>query len=124
MVTLFCLVQDDSLQNAFEITIEKNKSVYALQNTIKEVNKHTFSKVDAKDLSLWKINIITTGKRKKETKPTLQKSNVVKMLSMKKISRYFPDNPLDEHIHIIVEYSSSKCHDFYLNILLIPPDTV
>ncbi|GBC07921.1 hypothetical protein RclHR1_00780001 [Rhizophagus clarus] len=72
-ISLFCLIQGNALTDAFEIDIEKSKSVSKLKDIIKKKNAQTFANVDAKDIKLWKI------------------------------SKYFPDMPPEEHIHLIVK---------------------
>jgi hypothetical protein len=51
-VTLFCLVKGNTLSNAFEVDIEKDKSVSKLKEAIKAKTPQTFANVDAKDIKL------------------------------------------------------------------------
>ncbi|CAG8629951.1 6373_t:CDS:1, partial [Dentiscutata heterogama] len=55
--TLFCLVKGNTTANAFEVDIEKGKSISKLKETIKAKNRQAFANVDAKDLKLWKVEI-------------------------------------------------------------------
>ena len=57
MYKLNCIVLgNDDPGSIFEIKIALTESVSALQNIIKEQNKHEFDGVDAKTLKLWKVS--------------------------------------------------------------------
>jgi len=98
-ITLFCLVKGNTTANAFEVDIEKDKSISKLKEAIKEKNAQTFANVDAKDIKLWKVTI--PGDQDNQLRNLiLQDSD--ELLAIRKISKYFPDSPLEEHIHVIV----------------------
>ncbi|KAF9344218.1 hypothetical protein BGX26_004644 [Mortierella sp. AD094] len=57
LLTLFCLVDGESLSNAFEVEVPSTKRVATLKDAIKAKIPDTFNGVDAKDLSLWRVTI-------------------------------------------------------------------
>ena len=98
-ITLLCLVKGNTTANAFPVDINKNQLVGHLKKAIKE-------KIDvpanfkAKDLKVWKVTI--PGDQDDQLRNLiLQDSD--ELLAIRKISKYFPDSPLEEHIHIIVK---------------------
>src|SRR5947209_10598322 len=98
-ITLFCLVKGSTIANAFEVDIEKDKSISKLKEAIKEKNAQTFANVDAKDIKLWKVTI--PGDRDNQLRNLiLQDSD--ELLAIRKISKYFEDSPPEEHIHVLV----------------------
>ena len=99
-ITLFCLVKGNTSVNAFEIDIEKDKSISHLKKVIKAEQPQTFANIDAKDLKLWKVTI--PGDQDDQLRNLiLQDSD--ELLAIRKISKYFPDSPAEEHIHVLVE---------------------
>jgi hypothetical protein len=56
-ITLFCLVKGNTTASAFEVDIEKNKSISKLKEAIKAKNQNDFAGVDAVKLKLWKVEI-------------------------------------------------------------------
>ncbi|CAG8681497.1 989_t:CDS:2 [Gigaspora margarita] len=85
-----CLIQRNSLTNAFEVDIEKNKTISKLKDVIKKKNVQTFSNIDAKDIKLWK--------------------DQGELLATKKISKYFPFTLPEENVHVTVKLSPSKAN--------------
>jgi len=56
-ITLFCLVKENTTANAFEVDIEKDKSISHLKKAIKAEKQNDFAGVDADKLKLWKVSI-------------------------------------------------------------------
>ncbi|GBC10145.1 hypothetical protein RclHR1_09390001 [Rhizophagus clarus] len=98
-ITLFCLVKENTTVSAFKVDIEKDKSISKLKEAIKAKNPQTFVNVDAKDLKLWKVPI-SDDHVNPLSNLSLEDSD--ELLVIKKISKYFPDSPPEEHIHVIV----------------------
>src|SRR3989337_639491 len=102
-ITLLCLVKGNTTANAFPVDIEKNQLVGHLKEAIKE-------KIDvpanfkAKDLKLWKKEIPDD---QDDLLSNLTLNDGDELLATKKISKYFPDSPLEEHIHVLVEPPAS-----------------
>jgi hypothetical protein len=99
-ITLFCLVKGNTTASAFEVDIEKDKSISKLKEAIKAKNPQTFANVDAKDLKLWKVPI-SDDHDDQLRNLTLEDSD--ELLAIRKISKYFPDLPPEERIHVLVE---------------------
>ncbi|CAB4433241.1 unnamed protein product [Rhizophagus irregularis] len=98
MYTLLCLLKGNTSNSAFAIEIDGNKLVSYLKDAIKAQKKKDFADVDANKLKLWKVNI-------SDEVYDLSRNNLqlnCELLPTKKISKYFPDSPAEEHIHIIV----------------------
>src|SRR6266542_2758059 len=98
-ITLLCLVKRNTTANAFRVHIEGSSLVGELKEAIKE-------KIDvpanfkAKDLKVWKVTI--PGDQDDQLRNLiLQDSD--ELLAIRKISKYFPDLPPEEHIHVIVK---------------------
>ena len=53
---LFCQVQGDEHDLAFEVEIDSSKSVYALKEVIKPKMGPDFNHVPARSLALWKVS--------------------------------------------------------------------
>ena len=97
-ITLFCLVKGNTTANAFEVDIEKDKSISHLKKVIRE-EIDVPANFKAKDLKVWKVTI--SGDQDDQLRNLiLQDSD--ELLAIRKISKYFPDSPLEEHIHVLV----------------------
>ena len=112
-ITLSCLViGENPYENAFPVDIDTNKvkTVGHLKKAIKEKQLQTFANVDVKDLKLQKVDISLEKENKKlELVNTKININIKDELGgeelppLLKISKHFPSQPADEHIHIIVQ---------------------
>ena len=51
-ITLFCLVKGNTTANAFEVDIEKDKSISKLKEIIKAKKQNDFAGIDADKLRL------------------------------------------------------------------------
>jgi hypothetical protein len=99
-ITLLCLVKGNTTANAFPVDIDKDQLVGHLKKVIKAEQPQTFADVDSKDLKLWKVTI--PGDQDDQlTNLILQDGD--ELLAIRKISKYFPDSPPEEHIHVIVK---------------------
>jgi hypothetical protein len=86
--------------SAFAVDIDREKLVSHLKKVIKAEKYKTFHGVEADELKLWKVTI--PGDQDDQLRNLiLQDSD--ELLAIRKISKYFPDPPLEEHIHIIVK---------------------
>src|SRR3954454_4599340 len=99
-ITLLCLVKGNTTASAFPIHIDGNSLVGDLKGVIKESQKPFFDSIPAKDIKLWKVQI--PGDQDDQLRNLiLQDSD--ELLAIRKISKYFPDSPPEEHIHVIVK---------------------
>jgi len=107
-IALSCLViGENPYENAFEVDIEINRSISKLKDAIKE---KIDDNVKAKDLKLWKVYISLEEENEKldlvNTKINVnikEELSGVELFPLSKISKYFPSQPANEHIHIIVQ---------------------
>src|ERR1044072_4108917 len=99
-ITLLCLVKGNILANAFPVDIEKDQLVGHLKDAIKAKNQNDFAGVDAVKLKLWNVKIPDD---RDDLLSRLTLNDGDELLATKKISKYFPDSPLEEHTHVIVK---------------------
>ena len=57
MIRLFCWVQDDESDHAFEVKIADDESVSALKKVIKSEKKPEFNDFVADTLKIWKVSV-------------------------------------------------------------------
>src|SRR5215471_14356817 len=111
-ITLLCLVKGNTIANAFPIHIDGNSLVGDLKEAIKD-------KIDvpanfkAKDLKVWKVKI---PDNRDDLLSNLTLNDGDELLATKKISKYFPDTPLEEHIHVLVEPPETTTSDEVLKL--------
>jgi hypothetical protein len=99
-ITLLCLVKGNTTASAFAVDIDREKLVSHLKDAIKAKKAPEFDNFLADKLKLWKVTI--PGDQDDQLRNLiLQDSD--ELLAIRKISKYFPDSPLEEHIHIIVK---------------------
>ena len=99
-ITLLCLVKGNTTANVFPVHIEGSSLVGDLKDAIKAKKAPEFDNFPADKLKLWKVTI--PGDQDDQLRNLiLQDSD--ELLAIRKISKYFPDSPLEEHIHIIVK---------------------
>ena len=107
-ITLFCLIKGNTFEKAFSVKLSRDEPISELKDAIKAKNPQTFANVDTKDIKLWKVSI--PGDQDDQLRNLiLQDSD--ELLAIRKISKYFSDSPLEEHIHIIVKLLR-KCLGF------------
>ena len=98
-ITLLCLVKGNTLANAFSVKISREEPISELKKAIKAEKQNDFAGVDADRLKLWKVTI--PGDQDDQLRNLiLQDSD--ELLAIRKISKYFPDSPPEEHIHVLV----------------------
>ena len=116
MITLFCLVQDESITNVFSVKIPPTDTVDDLKELIKKKKAPEFDTIAADKLKLWKVNINidnASAVLKDLVLENNEEKGVQELIPVKKIFKVFPEEPDEEHIHIIVERPSctSKCNE-------------
>ena len=103
-----CLVFGDGSSHLFTIEIEDTKNVSALKKAIKDEKKHSFEHVDADSLDIFKVSIPMDDdidSTLKRFQPEHDPERGVHHLSLpvKPLKGVFGD-PIDEHIHVIVQH--------------------
>src|SRR5215471_18782588 len=99
-ITLFCLVKGNTFENAFSVKISRDEPISELKDAIKTKKQNDFAGIDADKLKLWKVTI--PGDQDDQLRNLiLQDSD--ELLAIRKISKYFPDSPPEECIHVLVE---------------------
>ncbi|CAI2194958.1 18663_t:CDS:2, partial [Funneliformis geosporum] len=106
------VVGENPYENAFPVDIDTNKvkTIGHLKDAIKEKLHPKFENVTANDIKLWKVDISLEKENKKlelvNTKINVNIKNELggeELPPLSKISKHFPSQPADEHIHIIVQ---------------------
>lgn len=102
---LFCLIYgDDPSQNAFPVKVERASTVGGLKELIKVKKVPEFDNFAADKLELWKVNISIDKLGTLDRNFNIDDYAIGEKLSpLRKIDKIFPDEPADEHIHIIAE---------------------
>ena len=98
-ITLLFLVKGNTLTNTFPIDINKDQLVDHLKEAIKAKKHKTFHGVEADELKLWKVPISDDHV---DPLNNLSLEDSDELLAIRKISKYFPDSPPEEHIHVLV----------------------
>ncbi|KAF8427518.1 hypothetical protein EV426DRAFT_640757 [Tirmania nivea] len=90
-IALFCLLDGQISEHAFLVDISRAQTISAL-----------------KELILWKVAIPVLVQDDSETDDETPQSRPVdakKLHTMQKISKAFPEEPLEDHIHVFIEAS-------------------
>jgi hypothetical protein len=85
--------------NAFAVNISSSKLVSHLKEAIKAKKQNDFAGVDADKLKLWRVEI-SDDDNDQLSNISLQDQD--ELIATKKILKYFPATPAEEHIHIII----------------------
>src|SRR5436189_5862061 len=99
-IALLCLVKGNTLANVFPVDINRDQLVGHLKKAIKAEKHKTFHGVEADELKLWKVTI--PGDQDDQLR-NLILQNSDELLAIRKISKYFPDSPPEECIHVLVK---------------------
>src|SRR5688572_20934271 len=99
-ITLLCLVKGNKTANAFAVDIDSGKLVSHLKDAIKAKKSPEFDNFPADKLKLWKVTI--PGDQDDQLRNLIFQDSD-ELLAIRKISKYFPDSPPEEHIHVIVK---------------------
>ncbi|GET55412.1 hypothetical protein GLOIN_2v1883277 [Rhizophagus irregularis DAOM 181602=DAOM 197198] len=98
-ITLLCLIKGNKTANAFAVDIDSGKLVSHLKDAIKAKKSPEFDNFPADKLKLWKVTI--PGDQDNQLKNLILEDSD-ELLAIRKILKYFPDSPPEEHIHVIV----------------------
>ncbi|CAG8653867.1 11415_t:CDS:2, partial [Dentiscutata heterogama] len=104
VITLYCLQKGDDQLSAFPIEIRSKATIGDLKEAIKEKIKVP----TAKDLSLWKVEIPDDDEDKLSS---IVLNDKERLLAKRKVNKYFPDIPVEEHIHVIVSSAGKSSRD-------------
>ena len=102
MLTLICYVRDDNCKQAFEVEIDKAKSVSALREAIKEKTRPKFDDISADSLSLWKASVPINRDLKKCVE-TLNLVDDDSLYSYEILSDIFSSGLEGKSVHIIID---------------------
>ena len=100
-MSLNCWVRGQGLNTVFRVEISSMALVETLKKIIKNENPASFRDIDADTLSLYKVTI-PFDDRVEETVQGLILCQEDLLQPLETPSHYFPEAPLDEHIHLVV----------------------
>ncbi|KAF9920918.1 hypothetical protein BGZ67_000908, partial [Mortierella alpina] len=105
LLTLFCLVDGEATSNAFSVKVPSSDTVDDLRKLIKTEIPDTFTGVDAKDLTLWRVSIPMTRHNNELTIlfNNISKEEKEKLHPADDLSDVFDEQPCKKTIHIIVQ---------------------
>src|SRR3954451_180278 len=112
-ITLFCLVKGNTTANAFEVNIEKDKSVSHLKKVIKAEKAPEFDNFPADKLKLWKVKILSDHDDQLRNFTLL---NQDELLAINDIGDYWTKKPLKKHIHVLVKPPETTTSDKVLEL--------
>ncbi|PKY41674.1 hypothetical protein RhiirA4_539787 [Rhizophagus irregularis] len=95
------LEEGNTTANAFSVKISRDEPVSELKKAIKAEKAPKFDHFLADKLKLWKVSI--PGDHLDDQLKNLKLNDSDELSAIKKISKYLPDSPAEEHIHVLVE---------------------
>ncbi|KAG9061395.1 hypothetical protein KI688_007379 [Linnemannia hyalina] len=103
-ITLFIIIDRETIADAFPIDIDPSKTIGHLKQLIKNHNPRSVSDLDARKLRLWHINIPYAHERGYEDTIRLHEVCGTCLLApYLKLKDFFGTNPDGKKIHILVE---------------------
>ncbi|KAG0269268.1 hypothetical protein DFQ27_004131, partial [Actinomortierella ambigua] len=102
ILTLFCVVDGESTSNAFPVKISPDDSIGDLKKLIKTEIPGTLNGVDAKDLTLWRVNHVIAANIHQ---PVLLSAfdSTKELAPIQYIADVFTETPPRQTIHLIVQ---------------------
>ncbi|KAG0253847.1 hypothetical protein BGZ95_006191, partial [Linnemannia exigua] len=105
-LTLFCLVDGESLSSAFPVEIESSKTIGHLKKLIKTETPDKFIGVNVRDLALWRVSIPISNVDNNNLGALLDKVPDKDKMNLTspamRLSEIFPEGLLDRTVHVIV----------------------
>jgi len=87
-------------ENAFSVKISGDEPISELKDAIKAKKQNDFAGIDADRFKLWKVSI--PGDQDNQLRNLIFQDSD-ELLAIRKLSKYFPDSPPKECIHVLVE---------------------
>ncbi|KAF9345610.1 hypothetical protein BGX26_002943 [Mortierella sp. AD094] len=125
-LTLFCLVDGESMSKAFPLSASPTDTVGQLKNLIKEKSTPRFDDIPANELALWSVSIPVIAAKKHD--PVIIDSLETKdeLLPTTRLSKLYPKGVEDDIIHILVQRPLSSDSEFSNHVtfkVIIQTDT-
>jgi Crinkler effector protein N-terminal domain len=106
-ITLICIIYGES--TPFPVHIDKTLLVDDLKKEIKKQKENDFRNIDADKLTLWNVDISDDDEAAiRQLALQADTANETMMRPARKISRYFVNEPTEEHIHVVIERPPGK----------------
>ncbi|KAF9288968.1 hypothetical protein BGZ88_007965, partial [Linnemannia elongata] len=102
-LALLCLFEGEATSNAFSVKIESTKTIGSLKDHIKTKILNTFNGIDAKDLTLWRVDQPVLAANKHNLILLSAIDSPTELDPTDDISDVFPEAPPKKTIHIIVQ---------------------
>ena len=103
LVSLVCLIDGESTENAFVVDIESNKTVSHLREKIWEKNSQIFKNIDAAELILWAVSIPIGDDSPQPNLEELNSGDKKKPFPGEEMQEAFPEPLPKKYIHVIVK---------------------
>ena len=105
---LFCRVLENGpqLNRVFQVKIESTESVADLMQAIKEANAPKLDHILSQNLSLWKVSIPDDEGFDQNIR-NLNLTSQTPLSATITLSNVFADPPKEEHLHIVMQLSST-----------------
>ena len=117
VITLNCIVRGDlpTIQRAFTVKISLNETIDYLRRMIKKTLTPCFDHIVANHLILWKVDIpldmLNNRFAHLKSDINFDIMNILggdMLLPTRKIGKVFTDEPIEEHVHVIVDCSAAS----------------
>src|SRR6266550_5347518 len=103
LLQLNCWVLGEDPNRIFPVMIERTASVGALKDAIKDEKRPAFDHIPADALVLWKVSVLARREDLEEDVKKLNLDNKHSLWPVVKLSLLFSDQPVDDHLHIVVK---------------------
>ena len=100
-LNIFCVIEGET--TSFPVEIESTKTVGHLKDAIKAKKSNYFEKIDADDLTLWRVSIPILPKKDRKAISLADVSSKEELDEATKLSNIFDAELPEETIHIIVQ---------------------
>ena len=98
MLTIFCWIL--GAPSSFSVSVSRGQSVYDLKEAIILKKPNAFQKIDADDLVLWRIDVLSRQKKNFEESRLHDRQPLD---DADDIGVHFNGDPPKQHIHIIIK---------------------
>lgn len=99
-IRLFCLVYGEPSSRAFEVEIERWKTISALKETIKEKIPDDLTGIAFNKLDLYKVEITVNKKDRRPQRPVFKDED--ELSPMDKVGEEFPE-VVDQRVHVLIK---------------------
>ncbi|GES79684.1 hypothetical protein RCL_jg23402.t1 [Rhizophagus clarus] len=103
-ITLNCLIHSEPIDYIFRVIVRNNTTIDVFRKLIKEKNEPEFNEIATRLLKLWKVDVHFDSDNLGN--PDVNIATVLngnKFFSRYRVGNVFPEQPPEDHVHIIIE---------------------